>query len=110
VGLWVLQAWDHRDEGWDLQVFVDLRTSSTSWKQLLKSSGQDQQNEEKEEEEKEEVEKEGKEEGGEDDEASAPLHVAVFDYYRSWRNHGPDHRRLHPPAQVVVVRGTTHQR
>jgi hypothetical protein len=78
VGLWVLQAWDHRDEGWDLQVFVDLRTSSASWKQLLESSGQGQQDETKEEEEKEE-----EEEGGEDDEASAPLHVVVFDYYRS---------------------------
>jgi hypothetical protein len=39
VGLWVLQAWDHRDEGWDLQVLVDLRTSSPSWKHHLKSSG-----------------------------------------------------------------------
>jgi hypothetical protein len=90
VGLWVLQAWDHRDEGWDLQVFVDLRTSSDSWKHHLKSSRQDQPDEAKEEEEEtekekeeEEKEEEEEEEGAKDGEASAPLHVVVFDSYRS---------------------------
>jgi hypothetical protein len=78
----MLHIEDDRRRTYNLQVLLDLRTSSPSWKLLLASSGQDQQyNEESEEEAEESEESEEEEEeneGGDDDDSSAPLHVAVF--------------------------------
>jgi hypothetical protein len=77
VALSVQQAWDHRDEGWDLQLFVELYSTSPAWKQHLFQATKAEENECEEEEE---CEKEEEEEGKGKDDGSR---VVVFDYYRT---------------------------
>jgi hypothetical protein len=97
IWLNVVQAWDHRDEGWDLQVFVSLCTASDAWRQRLLSSattddhdGNGDDDGDKDNNGSDDGVEGDKESNKDDDNKKAectkkgrPLRLVLLDYYRS---------------------------